>query len=46
MRVGDRGDPPQRIFVGDDGGLGGVEVLDRGGHVSGVPDLDGIDENL
>jgi hypothetical protein len=35
-----------RGFVGDDVGLGGVEVVDRGGHVAGVPDLHGVDEDL
>jgi hypothetical protein len=42
----DRGDATQRLVVGDDVGLGGVEMVDRGGHVSGVPDLDGVDEDL
>jgi hypothetical protein len=33
-------------LVGDDGGIRRVEVIDRGGHVAGVPDLDGVDEDL
>ena len=46
MRVRDRGDAREGGLVGDDVGLGGVEVIDRGGHVAGVPDLDGVDEDL
>jgi hypothetical protein len=46
VRVGDGGDARQRGLVGDDVGLGGAEVIDRGGHVAGVPDLDGVDEQL
>ena len=30
------------MVVGDDGGLDGVEVVDRDSHVAGVPDLDGV----
>ncbi|HEX4345456.1 MAG TPA: hypothetical protein VHZ31_07840 [Solirubrobacteraceae bacterium] len=46
MCARDRGDARHRGLVGDDVGLGGVEVVDRGGHVAGVPDLDGVDEDL
>ena len=46
VRVRDRGDAAERLVVGDDVGVDGVEVLDRGGHVPGVPDLDGVDEDL
>ncbi len=46
MRVRHRRDAAERLIVSDDVGLGGVEVVDRGGHVPGVPDLDGVDEDL
>ena len=46
VRVRDRSDPRDRGLVGDDVGPGRVEVVDRGGHVAGVPDLDGVDEDL
>jgi hypothetical protein len=46
VRVRDRRDATERLVVGDDVGLGGVEVVDRGGHVPRVPDLDGVDEDL
>ena len=46
MRVRDRCDAREGILVGDGVRHGGVEVLDRGGHVPGVPDLDGVDEDL
>src|SRR3954453_8224596 len=46
VRVRDGGDARERGLVGDDVGLGGVEVIDRGRHVAGVPDLDGVDEQL
>jgi hypothetical protein len=46
VRVRHRGDAAERIVVGDDVGFGGMEVVDRGGHVTGVPDLDGVDEDL
>jgi hypothetical protein len=46
VRVRDRCDVRDRGLVGDDVGLGCVEVVDRGGHVAGVPDLDGVDEDL
>ncbi len=44
--VRDRRDAAERVVVGDDVGFDGVEVVDRGGHVAGVPDLDGVDEDL
>jgi hypothetical protein len=34
------------VSSGDDVWLGGVEVIDRGRHVAGVPDQDGVDEQL
>jgi hypothetical protein len=46
MSVRDRGDTREGVLVGDGVRHGGVEVLDRGGHVPGVPNLDGVDENL
>jgi hypothetical protein len=46
VRVRDRGDARERGLVANDVGLGCVEMVDRRGHVAGVPDLDGVDENL
>lgn len=46
MRVCDRRDAAERFVVGDYVGLGGVEVVDRGSHVPGVPHLDRVDEDL
>ncbi len=46
MGVRDGCDAGEGSVVGDDVGLGGVEVVDTGGHVAGVPDLDGVDEDL
>ena len=46
MGVRNRRDAGEGAVVGDEGGLRGVEMVDRGGHVAGVPDLDGVDENL
>jgi hypothetical protein len=44
--VRDGSDARECVVVGDDVGLRGVQVVDRGGHVAGVPDLDGVDEDL
>ena len=46
VRVRDRSDPRDGGLVGEDVSPGRVEVVDRGGHVAGVPDLDGVDEDL
>jgi hypothetical protein len=46
VRVRDRRDAAERLVVGDDVGVDGMEVVDRGGHVPGVPDLDRVDEDL
>jgi hypothetical protein len=43
--VVNRRDPGER-FVGDDMRLVGVEMVDGGVHVAGVPDLHGVDEDL
>lgn len=42
----DRSDAREGVLVDEDVGLGGAEVVDRGGHVAGVSDLDGVDEEL
>lgn len=44
--AGDGSDARDCRLVREDAGLGGVKVADGGGHVAGVPDLDGVDEEL
>lgn len=46
MRVRDRCDAGNGCVVANDVGLRLVQVVDRGGHVPGVPDLHGVDEEL
>jgi hypothetical protein len=46
VRVRDRCDAGDGCVVGNDVGLRLVQVVDCGGHVPGVPDLHGVDEDL
>lgn len=46
MSVRDRRDAGDRRVIGDEARQMTVEVVDRGGHVAGISNLDGVEEDL